>query len=239
MSAQVPVTTARPNIKQQTLREAYDPPANVLEVDVINPETHGLGKGRYTDYEVRLKVIAAQNFDVLSRWASINKAGWLLDQLARVQDYRFERETAIQRLWVVTKRAWARKQGNWSVFELDHLEFSVLTIVYPDRSSIVAKQSLEKTITVSKRRWDIRGRVHRRTTERPRSLHQQVCPFDADIFLQTKEILTILLLFQGCLSSASSKWKMFAHVFTRSNNRQELHTRKSPKHLDMKTKVSA
>ena len=56
MSAQVPVTTARPNIKQQTLREAYDPPANVLEVDVINPETHGLGNKRYTDYEVRLKV---------------------------------------------------------------------------------------------------------------------------------------------------------------------------------------
>lgn len=31
--------------------------ANVLEVDVVNPETHGLANKRYTDYEVRLRVI--------------------------------------------------------------------------------------------------------------------------------------------------------------------------------------
>jgi hypothetical protein len=58
MSAQVPpATTARISIRPQTLREAYDPPANVLEIDVINPETHGLANKRYTDYEVRLRVI--------------------------------------------------------------------------------------------------------------------------------------------------------------------------------------
>ncbi len=57
MSSQAPPpTTARVSIKPQTLREAYDPPANVLEVDVCNPETHGLAGKRYTDYEVKLKV---------------------------------------------------------------------------------------------------------------------------------------------------------------------------------------
>lgn len=54
--ATVPATTARVSIRPQTLREAYDPPANVLEVDVVKPETHGIGNKRYTDYEVRLKV---------------------------------------------------------------------------------------------------------------------------------------------------------------------------------------
>lgn len=57
MTSQItPSTTARVSIRPQTLREAYDPPANVLEVDVINPETHGIANKRYTDYEVRLRV---------------------------------------------------------------------------------------------------------------------------------------------------------------------------------------
>lgn len=51
-----PATTARVSIRPQTLREAYDPPANVLEVDVVNPETHKIGNKRFTDYEVRLRV---------------------------------------------------------------------------------------------------------------------------------------------------------------------------------------
>ena len=42
--------------KDQTIQEAYDVPANFLEIDVINPETHGVAKKRYTDYEVRMKV---------------------------------------------------------------------------------------------------------------------------------------------------------------------------------------
>ena len=61
MSTQVPNTTARVQIRPQTIREAYDPPANVLEVDVVNPETHGLGAKRYTDYEVRLRVCKSFN----------------------------------------------------------------------------------------------------------------------------------------------------------------------------------
>ena len=36
--------------------DAYAAPANFLEIDVINPITHGIGNKRYTDYEVRMKV---------------------------------------------------------------------------------------------------------------------------------------------------------------------------------------
>lgn len=42
--------------KRQTLDEAYAPPANFLEIEVVNPITHGVGKTRYTDYEIRLRV---------------------------------------------------------------------------------------------------------------------------------------------------------------------------------------
>ena len=48
--------TRRLNVKKQTLDDAYAAPANFLEIDVINPETHGVGKKRYTDYEVRMRV---------------------------------------------------------------------------------------------------------------------------------------------------------------------------------------
>jgi sorting nexin-3/12 len=48
--------TARISSKKQTLDDAYAPPANFLEIDVINPITHGVGKKRYTDYEVRMRV---------------------------------------------------------------------------------------------------------------------------------------------------------------------------------------
>lgn len=51
--------TRRLNVKKQTLDDAYAAPANFLEIDVINPITHGLGKKRYTDYEVRMRVSIA------------------------------------------------------------------------------------------------------------------------------------------------------------------------------------
>ena len=43
-------------IKKQTLDDAYAAPANYLEIDVINPITHGVAQKRYTDYEVRMRV---------------------------------------------------------------------------------------------------------------------------------------------------------------------------------------
>ncbi len=48
--------TKRLSSKKQTLDDAYAAPANFLEIDVINPITHGIGNKRYTDYEVRMKV---------------------------------------------------------------------------------------------------------------------------------------------------------------------------------------
>lgn len=48
--------TKRLESKKQTLDDAYAVPANFLEIDVVNPETHGVGKKRYTDYEVRMRV---------------------------------------------------------------------------------------------------------------------------------------------------------------------------------------
>ncbi|KAI1897605.1 hypothetical protein AGOR_G00084980 [Albula goreensis] len=41
--------------KPQTLNDAYGPPSNFLEIDVNNPETVGVGRGRFTTYEIRLK----------------------------------------------------------------------------------------------------------------------------------------------------------------------------------------
>lgn len=56
--------TRRLNVKKQTLDDAYAAPANFLEIDVINPITHGLGKKRYTDYEVRMRVSTSNSLSV-------------------------------------------------------------------------------------------------------------------------------------------------------------------------------
>ena len=48
--------TARLTAKQQTLEDAYAVPANFLEIDVCDAQTHGIANKRYTDYEVRMKV---------------------------------------------------------------------------------------------------------------------------------------------------------------------------------------
>ena len=37
---------------------AYSVPANFLEINVCNAQTRGVGKKRYTDYEVKMKVRA-------------------------------------------------------------------------------------------------------------------------------------------------------------------------------------
>ena len=55
-SSSVPAATARIQPKKQTLDDAYAPPANFLEIDVKNPRTHGIGKKRYTEYEVQMRV---------------------------------------------------------------------------------------------------------------------------------------------------------------------------------------
>lgn len=48
--------TRRLQSKKQTLDDAYAAPANFLEIDVVNPITHGVARNRYTDFEVRMQV---------------------------------------------------------------------------------------------------------------------------------------------------------------------------------------
>lgn len=54
--------TRRLQPKKQTLDDAYAAPANFLEIDVLNPITHGMTRKRYTDYEVRLRVSLALKY---------------------------------------------------------------------------------------------------------------------------------------------------------------------------------
>lgn len=48
--------TKRLDFKKQSLDDAYAAPANLLEIEVCNAETHGFGRNRYTDYEVKMRV---------------------------------------------------------------------------------------------------------------------------------------------------------------------------------------
>ncbi|KAI6182818.1 Phox-like proteinous domain-containing protein [Aphelenchoides bicaudatus] len=70
--------------KRQTLDEAYAPPANFLEIEVVNPITHGVGKNRYSDYEVRLRtnlpVFKHKESSVRRRYSEFE---WLRNELER------------------------------------------------------------------------------------------------------------------------------------------------------------
>jgi len=78
------VATQRLVTKRQTLDEAYAPPANFLEIEVINAITHGVGKTRYTDYEVRLRtnlpVFKHKESSVRRRYSDFE---WLRNELER------------------------------------------------------------------------------------------------------------------------------------------------------------
>jgi len=76
--------TKRLMSKKQTLDDAYAAPANFLEIDVINPITHGIGNKRYTDYEVRMKtnlpVFRVKESSVRRRYSDFE---WLRCELER------------------------------------------------------------------------------------------------------------------------------------------------------------
>lgn len=55
-SAAAEPTTKRLEVKKQSLDDAYAAPANLLEIEVADPENHGFGRQRYTDYEIRMRV---------------------------------------------------------------------------------------------------------------------------------------------------------------------------------------
>lgn len=42
----------RPKIRQQSTDDRYSLPENFLEIEVRDPQTHGVGKNMHTDYEV-------------------------------------------------------------------------------------------------------------------------------------------------------------------------------------------
>lgn len=48
--------TRRLNSKPQDLMDAYGPPSNFLEIDVYDPQINGIGRNRFTTYEVRMRV---------------------------------------------------------------------------------------------------------------------------------------------------------------------------------------
>ena len=58
--------TKRIDGPRQHISDAYSCPANFLEIEVVNPETHGLGRRRYTDYEIVLKVFCSIMYLVFS-----------------------------------------------------------------------------------------------------------------------------------------------------------------------------
>uniref|UniRef100_A0A8P4GB98 Sorting nexin 3 n=1 Tax=Dicentrarchus labrax TaxID=13489 RepID=A0A8P4GB98_DICLA len=70
--------------KPQNLNDAYGPPSNFLEIDVSNPETIGVGRGRYTTYEVRLKtnlpIFKLKESSVRRRYSDFE---WLRAELER------------------------------------------------------------------------------------------------------------------------------------------------------------
>ncbi|XP_037080712.1 sorting nexin-12-like [Pollicipes pollicipes] len=76
--------TRRLAAKKQTLDDAYAAPANFLEIDVVNPITHGLGTKRYTDYEVRMRtnlpVFKVKESSVRRRYSEFE---WLRSELER------------------------------------------------------------------------------------------------------------------------------------------------------------
>ncbi|XP_068918534.1 sorting nexin-12 isoform X2 [Petaurus breviceps papuanus] len=56
MSDAAVADTRRLNSKPQDLTDAYGPPSNFLEIDIFNPQTVGVGRARFTTYEVRMRV---------------------------------------------------------------------------------------------------------------------------------------------------------------------------------------
>ncbi|CAK9435851.1 uncharacterized protein LODBEIA_P05060 [Lodderomyces beijingensis] len=46
------VIKSSPKHKPQSFSEIYGEPENFLEVEVVNPQTHGYGANMYTDYEI-------------------------------------------------------------------------------------------------------------------------------------------------------------------------------------------
>ncbi|XP_023132853.1 sorting nexin-12 isoform X1 [Amphiprion ocellaris] len=84
MSDPVVADTRRLNSKPQDLSDAYGPPSNFLEIDVYDPQIIGVGRGRYTTYEVRMRtnlpIFKLKDSCVRRRYSDFE---WLKNELER------------------------------------------------------------------------------------------------------------------------------------------------------------
>ncbi|KAF3841059.1 hypothetical protein F7725_006921 [Dissostichus mawsoni] len=76
--------TRRLNSKPQDLTDAYGPPSNFLEIDVYDPQVVGVGRNRYTNYEVRMRtnlpIFKLKDSTVRRRYSDFE---WLKNELER------------------------------------------------------------------------------------------------------------------------------------------------------------
>ncbi|XP_043543019.1 sorting nexin-3 [Chiloscyllium plagiosum] len=76
--------TRRLLTKPQNINDAYGPPSNFLEIDVGTPQTVGVGRQRYTTYEVRIKtnlpIFKLKESSVRRRYSDFE---WLRNELER------------------------------------------------------------------------------------------------------------------------------------------------------------
>ncbi|CAA21891.1 Sorting nexin-3 [Schizosaccharomyces pombe] len=75
---------SRPEIRQQTTQQMYDVPENILEIDVINPQTHGIGRNMFTTYEIvcrtNMPYFRLHNSSVRRRYSEFEKFHDMLER---------------------------------------------------------------------------------------------------------------------------------------------------------------
>ncbi|XP_058470050.1 sorting nexin-3 [Solea solea] len=76
--------TRRLCAKPQNFNDAYGPPSNFLEIDVSDPQTVGVGRAKFTTYEIRLKtnlpIFKQKESSVRRRYSDFE---WLRAELER------------------------------------------------------------------------------------------------------------------------------------------------------------
>ncbi|XP_041656760.1 sorting nexin-12 isoform X2 [Cheilinus undulatus] len=84
--------TRRLHSKPQDLNDAYGPPSNFLEIDVYDPQIVGVGRNRYTTYEVRMRtnlpIFKLKDSCVRRRYSDFE---WLKNELER--DSKLDQQT--------------------------------------------------------------------------------------------------------------------------------------------------
>ncbi|CAF0903687.1 unnamed protein product [Rotaria sordida] len=102
-----------------SLEDRYDPPANFLEIEVFNPETHGFAGKRYTDYEVRMKtnlpVFRLKECSVRRRYSDFE---WLRKELER--DSKIVVPSLPSKAWKRQMPAFLRRDDG--IFEDDFID---------------------------------------------------------------------------------------------------------------------